>query len=115
MIGALRGSCGGIKFSHKQIINDKISNSKLTKVSMAVFGSAKKGEMIIGSFPPITESDPFLSVTVPELDPLIRVSIEDDACCLRSISLWHLEHMYAVVALPKNPQLLIQRMGPSRV
>lgn len=89
--------------------------SKLTKVSMTVFGSAKKGETITGSFPPITESDPFLSVTVPELDPLIRVSMEDDACCLRSISLWHLEHMYAVVALPKNPQLFIQRMGPSRV
>jgi len=29
------------------------------------------------------------------------------------MSLWHLEHMFIVVALPKNPQLLMQSMGPS--
>jgi hypothetical protein len=90
--------------------------SKLTKASIAVLGSPKEGKTINGFFPPIIDSAPFLSDMVPEaLDPLIRVSMEDDACCLRSLSLWHLEHMYAVAALPKNPQLLIQRMGPSGV
>lgn len=69
-------------------------HNELTKVTMEVFGSHKEGKTITGFFPPITESAPFLSVTVPEVaEPLMRVSMEDDACCLRSISLWHLEHM----------------------
>jgi len=50
-----------------------------------------------------------------EEDPLMRVSMEEEACCLRIISLWHLEHMYIVAALPKNPQLFTQRIGPSGV
>jgi hypothetical protein len=62
--------------------------SKLTKASIAVLGSPKEGKTINGFFPPIIDSAPFLSDMVPEaLDPLIRVSMEDDACCLRSLSL----------------------------
>lgn len=49
--------------------------------------------------------------------PLTKLSIEDCASfsrsCLRIISLWHLEHMFMVAAVPKKPQLLMQRIGHS--
>jgi hypothetical protein len=109
-------SCHNIMLDKKVIGITNEEYGKLTKVSMAALGSPKEGKTINGFFPPITDSAPFFSAMVPEaLDPLIKVSMEDDACWLKSISLWHLEHMYAVAALPKNPQLLIQRMGPSGV
>jgi len=48
---------------------------------------------------------------------LMMFSIDDMASlacsCSIIISLWHFEHMFMVAALPKKPQLLTQRIGPS--
>ncbi len=49
--------------------------------------------------------------------PSMMLSIDDAASlacsCFNTKSLWHLEHMFMVAALPKNPQLLMQSIGAS--
>ncbi|MFS7953787.1 hypothetical protein Hanom_Chr07g00622631 [Helianthus anomalus] len=51
-------------------------------------------------------------VSLPE-PPLMMSAASLAFSCFNIISLWHLEHMFMVAALPKNPQLLMHRMGPS--
>ncbi|MFS7977396.1 hypothetical protein Hanom_Chr10g00903501 [Helianthus anomalus] len=55
--------------------------------------------------------------SLPEPPPLMMSSMDEVASlafsCFNIISLWHLEHMFMVATLPKKPQLLTQRMGPS--
>ncbi|GAU51776.1 hypothetical protein TSUD_88480 [Trifolium subterraneum] len=51
------------------------------------------------------------------VDPFIILPRDDAASwacsCFSIMSLWHLEHMFMVAALPKNPQLLMHNIGPS--
>ncbi|KAJ6428065.1 hypothetical protein OIU84_023474 [Salix udensis] len=50
-------------------------------------------------------------------DPFTILPIDDAASlacsCFNSISSWHFEHMFIVAALPKKPQLLMHKIGPS--
>nr|GMD85720.1 hypothetical protein TSUD_88480 [Ipomoea batatas] len=49
--------------------------------------------------------------------PLTMFSMDEAASlacsCFKIMSLWHLEHIFMVAALPKKPQLLTQKIGPS--
>jgi hypothetical protein len=57
------------------------------------------------------------SFTLLLADPFTILPIDDAASlvcsCFNSISLWHFEHMFIVAALPKKPQLLVHKIGPS--
>ncbi|KAJ6425843.1 hypothetical protein OIU84_026425 [Salix udensis] len=70
------------------------------------------GAACTSTAPATTGSFPFLLEF-----PFTMLSKDDAAswaCCwFRMMSLWHLEHMFMVAALPKKPQLLMQRIGPS--